>query len=922
MPIQENALNAALASAILSFDMNAIPEETRVAHGNKRCDVQIRQQHNDRYFTAVECKIGQTEDKQKGAIKDAKRWLKHSDCWNSIALCYPKTFSTERRTDPRIVIEKSTDMLMVKVNEAGAVTNWHKGGVADLVKLAGDVGANRTYAVTSILRQAVISASEKIGEKTGRRLADTLQLPWDPSGSSKIDPRPGRIACLIVANMALLHNRMKTQEDMDFSELETLLVIQKASNTQVALVENWERIRAVDYVPVVDPALAVIYELPSDHHTESILDILIDAVLDCVPLIRGLQLDHAGPLYHSLLQTARYDGSFYTSTSAAVLLSELAMPSNWLGVGSDWSNPDKIAKLKIIDPACGTGTLLMASAKTIEERFRSAGGLDDDLPSLHLSLVEDVLHGLDINRHAIHLAASMLTLSAPKINYNKMNLYNMQHGVDADGKVHAGSLDLLVDEANYLPGLAPEHSVQRRATSVGYKEEKPELMGLCDLVIMNPPFTRNSIRNLGMSKSEREEVKQYEIEIANMTADRIHREAINQSTIFSFFTPIADRLLDRMGTLAIVQPFTSSTGAAAAGHRSILTDQGRFHLELVITSHDNRRIFFSENTKIHESLVIARRPTTENADKPTAFISLAVNPATASEAYFLAEAIQKAMDGDIGSLSSYGTIAWRTQEQLRKRPWNASCFFDQFLAEFHDSLIECSSLKPIRNIAAVEPDGRGIRDAFHNHEFRCIPDRRALWNHKTERQTTMKTEPDRFLVAKNKKSDYAEKLWEKRGNLLLSHRIRLNLCRTPAVYSDDRILGSAFVPVSPMHDDRTTLGKAWCVWLNSTYGIVSFLNIRSRDLNYPYFSLDGLRSIPVPDPNRCDMDRLVLAFEQLADSELLPFPDIENDQIRHVIDDAVIESIPDLPSHELKHLRRSIALEPSVHNKKGRFELN
>ena len=70
-------------------------------------------------------------------------------------------------------------------------------------------------------------------------------------------------------------------------------------------------------------------KLPTDHHTETLLETLIEAVFECAPRIRGLQLDHAGPLYHELLQTARYDGSFYTSTSAAVLLAELAMPPDW-----------------------------------------------------------------------------------------------------------------------------------------------------------------------------------------------------------------------------------------------------------------------------------------------------------------------------------------------------------------------------------------------------------------------------------------------------------------------------------------------------------------------------------------------------------------------------------------------------------------
>ncbi len=926
MPIQENALNSALASAISSFNMKAIPEETRKGHGTKRCDVQIRRQHNDPYFTAVECKIGQSSNQMKAAVKDAKRWLDQPDCWNSIALCYPSNLSTQTQIDSRVAIENSSGLLMVKVNQVGTATDWHKGNVEDLVKLANDVGANQTYAVTSILRRAVISASEKIGEVTGRELANILELPWKPPENSKIDPRPGRIACLIIANMALLQNRM-ISSGMRIPGLQKLIAIRKAPNKQVALIENWDRIRDKDYVPVVAPALAVINGLPSDHHTETILATLVDAVLNCATLIHGLQLDHAGQLYHSLLQTARYDGSFYTSTSAAVLLAELAMPPDWPKVDNDWRDPNKITKLRICDPACGTGTLLMASARTIEQRFRSAGGAECDLPLLHLSLVEDVLHGLDINRHAIHLAASMLTLSAPKVDYNNMNLFNMRHGVDSEGKVYAGSLDILVDEAEYILGFAPERVGQRRMTPSGYREAKPNLKNLCDVVIMNPPYTRNSIRNLSLPASERKKVQQHEVELARKTSDYVHREAIHQSTAFTFFAPIADRLLNREGTLAIVQPFTACTAPAATGYRKILTDPTRFKIELIITSHDNRRIFFSENTNIHESLVIARRPTSENLHKSTAFVSLAVNPASASEAYFLAEAIREALNQDDQSLvENYGTITWREPEQIRDYPWNAACFYDQSLADLYDSLLDCSALKPIGNLATVEPAGQGIRGAFRRTKIRQIPDRRALWDHKSAKQTTMRTEPDEFIAAKSNKVNYAEKLWEKRGNLLLANRMYLTLCQTPAVYSNDQILGSAFVPVSPVVREggggRTVLSKAWCVWLNSTYGIISFLNIRSRKLSYPSFSLEGLRSLPVPSPSQCDLEKLAITYDQLSDSKLCPFPEIENDPTRHAIDDAVIEAVPGLPTNDINLLRQSIALEPSVHNKKEIFSLN
>ncbi len=342
---------------------------------------------------------------------------------------------------------------------------------------------------------------------------------------------------------------------------------------------------------------------------------------------------------------------------------------------------------------------------------------------------------------------------------------------------------------------------------------------------------------------------------------------------------------------------------------------------LVITSHDNRRIYFSENTDIHESLIVARRPAPETRERQTAFVSLAENPAHASEAHFLAEAIRKALDGDNSLLANFGTIAWRSAGQLRDRPWNAACFYHQSLADAYDGMLDNPALAAIGNLAKVEPEGRRIRDAFGKAANRQNPDMRALWQHKSARQTKMRTGPDEFLVAKEGKHPYAQKLWQKRSHLLLANRMWLNLTQTPAVFSDDQILGSAFVPVSPVEGDKEQLCKAWCVWLNSTFGIIAFLNTRQKKLTYPSFSLDGLRSLPVPDPARCDIEGLAATYDLHANDTLKPLPEIHADPVRHILDEAAIRAIPGLSESDVAGWRQSISLEPSVNNEKEPFRL-
>ena len=108
------------------------------------------------------------------------------------------------------------------------------------------------------------------------------------------------------------------------------------------------------------------------------------------------------------------------------------------------------------------------------------------------------------------------------------------------------------------------------------REEVPDLKGLCDLVIMNPPFTRNDIRNRNLAPAVRRRVQQHEIQLAERTPDQAHRDAIDQAAIRTFFTPIADILLREHGTLAIVMPFTACTGASGKDERNLLVDPDRF----------------------------------------------------------------------------------------------------------------------------------------------------------------------------------------------------------------------------------------------------------------------------------------------------------------------------------------------------------
>lgn len=81
----------------------------------------------------------------------------------------------------------------------------------------------------------------------------------------------------------------------------------------------------------------------------------------------------------------------------------------------------------------------MAALQTIKARIADSNEMNsDDRNALHKRLVEDVLCGLDINQHGIQLAACNMTLGAPTVDYERMNLLTMPHGPHGDGTTKAG----------------------------------------------------------------------------------------------------------------------------------------------------------------------------------------------------------------------------------------------------------------------------------------------------------------------------------------------------------------------------------------------------------------------------------------------------------------------------------------------------
>ena len=108
---------------------------------------------------------------------------------------------------------------------------------------------------------------------------------------------------------------------------------------------------------------------------------------------------------------------------------------------------------------------------------------------------------------------------------------------------------------------------------------------------------------------------------------------------------------------------------------------------------------FSENTSIHESLIVARRPGAERA--PTRFISLARMPQDTHEAILLSDLINRGQP-----LGEWGTEHSWPWPRVREGDWSAAQFYDGTLANaVHDlAALAGTVLAPAGILCRIEPE--------------------------------------------------------------------------------------------------------------------------------------------------------------------------------------------------------------------------
>ena len=328
-----------------------------------------------------------------------------------------------------------------------------------------------------------------------------------------------------------------------------------------------------------------------------------------------------------------------------------------------------------------------------------------------------------------------------------------------------------------------------------------------------------------------------------------------------------------------------------------------------MTSHDPKRINFSENTAIHESLIVARRPGDERA--PTRFVSLARMPQDTHEAILLSDLINRGQ-----SLGEWGTENSWPWPRVRDGDWSAAQFYDGALANaVHDlAALAGTVLAPAGILCRIEPEGRRVRDAFLRNPPPDAPwTVPILWDHPTEIQTEMNAEADVFGAPKPGRVDYAKHLQAKASRLLIVNRLYTHQVRVSACYASVPLLGSSWTPVTPgsltLHSKNlSALGgiphqeSLRCFMREPANSPTRDLPLLLYDLYwYPIRTSSMSRLSPTPSP------RLVRKHYQ-------PWPQMHDCPNRAILDQAAAQVLR-VDGRTIADWRKRIAREPTVFGK-------
>ncbi len=580
-------------------------------------------------------------------------------------------------------------------------------------------------------------------------------------------------------------------------------------------------------------------------------------------------------------------------------------------------------------------------------------------------MMEEVLYGCDVMPSAIHITGSTLSGVQPSVNFGRSRLYTLAYGRQADDSVKIGSLELL--HATQQLVLINTSDPAKQTGSAGEETAAHILTDIpdegFDVVIMNPPFTRNTTNEgaytdqfnaafaaFGASDADQRDMGK---RLTQLKKDTCYH---GNAGIASAFAALAHTKLKPGGVLALVLPLSAASGQSWRRFRQMLAESYKDLAVLSLATNDDD---ISLDTGMAECLVVACKvganvgathasPLQQNRiqytslnRRPQGFASAAV----IATSLIRSESVRQIEDGPYG-----GTPVMVGDELVGEmltapygadgKTWAGVRLSDYSLAQTAYALSRSQLWLPgSPSSLELKTASLGIlgRLGLHHRDIVGPPPRGpftkaaanptatypALWNHNAKNETRLVCVPDSQLLVRPGMEEKATEAWATASHAHISLDFRFNSQPLAVTITERKSIGGRAWPNVTFPDGR--FDHAFIAWCNSTLGLLLYWWHANRQQDgRGITAIRAVEPLSVLDFRALSDDQLHTAeaiFDEFRDTELLPAYLADADANRALLDRRVVCDLlgfDDAVYHAVRRLAAKWCAEPSVHGGKGR----
>ena len=782
-----------------------------------------------------------------------------------------------------------------------------------------------------------------------------------------------RMATTILANAFVFmeHLAGRSGELAKISSLEELRG-STVGLTKSALLSEWAKILKINYWPIFDIARRILEHVPAPN-SRAIIDRLAataDRLLD-QSLMRSHDL--TGAVFQKLIADRKFLAAYYTTPAAASLLSGLAIDSEKAPSGVEWSDPEAVKAIRIADFACGTGTLLSTVYQRVGQLHELYGG---DAELLHADMMAENLVGCDVLPAAAHLTASMLAGSHPTAKYTQSSVLTVVYGKQKDGRMAVGSLNLLDPQGKFdIVAITA-----KAAGGLGETERQTWTTlphSSFDLVIMNPPFVRDTGhegKKIGVpnpmfaafriSPAQQKEMAKV---VRNLTKGT---SAHGNAGEASMFLVLANAKLRMNGTVALVMPLSLLLGEAWEKSRQLLAKGYRDLILMSIAGAADNELSFSADTDMGECLVVGRKAAGGSKralfvvlDERPKFPMLGASVATEIRRLISSKAVRHLEDGPVGGTPIHfgedrigyaldaplpPTGGWSPVRvadlSLAQAAWQSISKGRLWLPSMSEADAPKLSIGTVESISAeIGPYHADINGKTSTGGFRGpfdivpvkpgeVPTYPALWAHETEQQRTISFGGDSQGMPRKgqTKAEQAvidqklKKIWASASHIHFNRDFRFNSQSSGMQFTPRRTMGGAAWISIKLPSIKQE--KALALWANTSLGFLLHWHHANRQQSgRGRIGVLPLKTLPVLNVTAltgAKLDAATQLFKEIAGKNLLPIYRLHEDPVRRDLDERFGCEILGLPismfgdGGPVDLLRKKLAAEPSVRGNK------